>query len=296
MPTRIWKFHCMEDYYPGLWLRWLKSQCVAVGWPPQSGFHLQRQTKSGRGWIACRNSLGKISVGDFALVTMPRSRVGRIGEVIKLSVTDSEWDPLVPRSKELPTGEMGRRVFVRWDLNIGPADFDLIVKLPKSIRLTQGELRPTVSEIRSHSIQDFKDALNDASNWIGLFGKFAYEKALSDFISSYPHRLEDGLLPYPNTKIREKPFPDKSRLDVLLTDKSEMPVVVECKQHSPSIDDVKQLEKYMKHVAHETGKKVRGILVHGGTPKLHRDVSKYIGNASIEIVSYKLDIDFRKST
>jgi hypothetical protein len=237
-----------------------------------------------------------MQIGESAIVSMLGNRVGRIGEIIKMAVNDDEWDPLVPKSKELPIGEMGRRVFVRWDLITGPTDFDLIVKLPEHVRFTKGELRPTVAEIRSHSIDDLKEAMNDSSNWVGLFRRFAYEQALSDYIASYPHRLEEGLMPYPNSIVREKVFPDKSRLDVLLVDGSNTPVVVECKQHSPSTEDVKQLQKYMNHVSRETGKPSRGILVHGGTPRLQKGVSNYLQqNDDIEVVSYKLDIDFAKA-
>jgi hypothetical protein len=33
---------------------------------------------------------------------------------------------------------------------------------------------------------------------------FDYESALQGYIAAYPHELEDGLLPYPDIKIREK--------------------------------------------------------------------------------------------
>jgi len=295
MPARLWKFYCMEDNYPGLWLRWLKNQCVAVGWPPEAGYHLANDTKRSDGWIACRNALTRISAGDFVVVSMARSRVGRIGQVTGLCIRDSQWDPLVPASREIPTGEMGRRVLVRWDLSVGPPDFDFVVKLPEQVRFRGRGLRATVAEVASPSITDLVEVMSSPANWIGLAGKFAYEKALSDFIASYPHRLEEGLAAYPNSIIREKVFRDRTRLDVLLLDKRGSPVIVECKQHSPTISDIKQLEKYMEHVRDETGRTTRGILVHAGTPKLHKDVSKYISNTRIEIVSYTLGIDFRKS-
>ena len=28
----LWKIACQEDVYPGMWQRWFKNQCVAVGW------------------------------------------------------------------------------------------------------------------------------------------------------------------------------------------------------------------------------------------------------------------------
>ena len=27
----LWKIHCKEDAYPGMWRRWFRNQCVAVG-------------------------------------------------------------------------------------------------------------------------------------------------------------------------------------------------------------------------------------------------------------------------
>jgi hypothetical protein len=58
--------------------------------------------------------------------------------------------------------------------------------------------------------------MNDLANWVSLLGSFRYEKALSDYIANYSNRLEDGLLPHPNSKIRERVVKDRTRLDVLL--------------------------------------------------------------------------------
>ena len=66
-------------------------------------------------------------VGDYAIVALQGHKVGRIGQIIAMRVTDGEWDPLVPPSRHLPDGEMGRRIDVRWDLACGPDDRDLVV-------------------------------------------------------------------------------------------------------------------------------------------------------------------------
>ena len=88
--------------------------------------------------------------------------------------------------------------------------------------------------------------MQNQANWVGLVGRFGYEQALSDYIALYPHRLEDGLMPYPEDDVREKSFPDLSRLDVLLLDKYEKPVIVECKRESPCVEDVEQLQGYIR--------------------------------------------------
>jgi hypothetical protein len=53
--------------------------------------------------------------------------------------------------------------------------------------------------------------------------------------ANYSNRLEDGLLPHPNSKIHERVFKDRTWLDVLFIDKANMPVIVECKQRTGSL-------------------------------------------------------------
>ena len=72
--------------------------------------------------------------------------------------------------------------------------------------------------------------MNDPENWVGLLAHFKYERALADYIAAHPHHLEDGLVPHPDSKVREKVFSDHKRSDVLLLDWDDRPVIVECKQ------------------------------------------------------------------
>jgi hypothetical protein len=209
----------MESKYPGMWQRWYVHQCVAVGWYSGWGYRLSGDTEEERGWTVARNILNRIEIGDYIVVALSGHRVARRGEVTGKAVGDNTWNPLVPRDPLLPDGEMGRRILVRWDMLTGPDDREMVVLLPESARFTPGELRPTLSEIRSLNLDDLKNAMNDPSNWVGLWGHFDYELALSGYIAAYPHRLEDGLLPYPNGKIRERVFADGSRLDVILLDR-----------------------------------------------------------------------------
>lgn len=292
MPT-LWKIACKEDVYPGMWQRWFKNQCAAVGWAGKWGFKLNGATEGGRGWSAARNALNEIALGDLVVVALQGHRIGRLGEVTGKAIGDDQWIPLVPPGPQLPDGEMGRRILLRWDLTTGPDDRDLVVQIPPESVFTSGELRPTISRIRSRSIDDVRKVMNDPQNWVGLLGRFGYERALSDYIANYPHRLEDGLLPHPNAKIRELVFKDKSRLDVLLIDRNGQPVVVECKQHAPSIDSIRQLRHYIERLKEETSQEARGILVHGGARKLSTDVmSEAKKDPLVEIVCYILDVEF----
>jgi hypothetical protein len=288
----------MEDEYPGLWRQWYRHQCVAVGFPPYYGSKLHGKTKDWGGWHKARATLLRIAVGDLVVVALKGNRVARLGQVTEIHIENDEWNPLVPVSKENPAGQMGRRIYVRWDLTCGPEDRDLVVALPEGERFTSGELNATVAEIRSRTLKQLQASMNEPTNWVGLLAHFKYEKALSDYIAAYPHHLEDGLVQYPNAKVREKVFTDRTRLDVLLLDRKERPVVVECKQGAPTTDNLKQLRGYMKLLRRETGRQVvRGILVHGGARKLLQEVLRAADVAPrVEIVHYRLQVEFTASS
>ena len=288
----LWKIACKEDKYPGMWHRWFKNQCVAVGWGSCWGFRLNGKTKN-RGWSTARNALKDMKIGDLVIVALTGNRIGRLGEITGKPIEDDQWKPLVPPGPKMRYGEMGRRILVRWDLTTGPDDRDLVVKMPPEHTFSRGELRPTVSRIYSRSVNEVRKIMNDSKNWVSLLGKFHYESALSDYIASYPHHLEDGLLPHPNKRIRELVFKDKSRLDVLLMDPHEKPVIVECKQYSPSANDIKQLRHYVRQLEKETRQKARGILVHGGAGKLPSNVIREAKKKPrIEVVCYRLEVEF----
>jgi hypothetical protein len=294
--TVLWKVACQEDKFPGMWQRWYKNQCVAVGWAAAWGYKIEGKTEGGKGWSAARNALKEMQPGQFVIVALRGNRIGRLGQITAKDIGDEKWAPLVPAGPGLPDGEMGRRVLVRWDLTVGPDNPDLVVQLPSGKTLSNGELRPTVSRIKSMSLERVKDAMNDPSNWVNLLGTFRYEKALSDFIANYPNRLEDGLLPHPNSKIRERVFIDRTRLDVLLIDRQGNAIIVECKQHAPTMQDISQLRHYMKLLKEETGSESRGILVHGGAAKLPASVEESAQQVpNVEIVNYGLDVIFRRS-
>ena len=191
---------------------------------------------------------------------------------------------------------MGRRVHVRWDLTIGPPDPDEVVLLPESARFTPGKLRATLCAIDRKQFSAIEDAMKDAVNWVSAFDhNFRYERSLSDYIGTFPNRLEEGMQKYPSMKVWEKVFDDGSRSDVLLVDRENRPVVVECKKPNPTVEDLQQLEGYMKHVEKLTKQKTRGYLVHGGSRILDPSVRQYLAKRpSIEVVRYRLDIDFSR--
>ena len=292
MTMTLWKVYCMENRFPGLWPRLYRHQCVAIGWPPPR--NKLDGNKKELGLAKARNALSRMAIGDYVVAALKGNRVARIGQVTAFAVKDNEWDPLVPKSKELPVGQMGRRIQVRWDLTCGPTERDLIVSLPQRSHLAVSELLPTIAEIKSLTLKQLRAAMNDPDNWVPLLAHFKHERALSDYIAAHPHHLEDGLVPHPDSKVREKVFSDRKRSDVLLLDREDRPVVVECKQGAPSVKHLEQLRHYMKSLQKLTNSKnVRGILVHGGSRNLNHEVVKAAARAPVvKIVQYHLQVDF----
>lgn len=289
-PT-LWKITCMEKDHPGLWQLWFKHQCVTVGYSVETGFRIEGGKKE-HDWIVARNALEEIRSKDLIIVALSGCRVGRIGRVLEKKFGDEDWNPLIPGDTERKEGYMGRRIFVHWEMERAPDSPDLVVQLPAGVNMGRG----TLTRIKHHSIQWFRKTIANPTNWIGMVGRFGYEKALSDYIAHYPHRLKDGLQVYPNQKIREKVFDDDSRADVLLIDEERKPVIVECKQDSPKERDVKQLRRYIKNLKKETGESAKGILVHGGARTVDKKVWRLAKSSNrVEIFQYKLDVDFLPS-
>lgn len=296
---KYWKIYCMEKQWPGLWRKFFQNQAVAVGFPPIRGNRYGKAWKlhdsaGDAKWSRIRNCFNKITPGDKIVVQLENHCIGRIGEIVKLKIDDNHWQPLVRPSKRLPIGEMGRQILVRWDLSDAPLDPDVIIRLPRRAQLTSGKIRATLCSISKAVFAKIENAMHDKVNWDDLLPhRFSKEWAISDYLGTYPHRLEDGLHPYPDMKVREKIFRDKTRADVLLEDTAGKAVIVECKQNTPTTQDIKQLRHYMAEVARITGEKTRGILVHGGTEVLPKEVKRNIHiKPSVEVVHYKYSVEF----
>lgn len=101
--STCWKVFCEEKEFPGLWPRWFKYQCVAVGWSEKKGFTLEGKAQD-QSWAKARNALKRVKQGDLILAQLKDSRVARIGEVVRAEIRDDQWNPTVPPSKEKPGG------------------------------------------------------------------------------------------------------------------------------------------------------------------------------------------------
>lgn len=296
MKADLWKITCEEHRYPGLWQQWFRSQTVSLGWAPGLGFRLSGAGSSNLGWQIARNGLNRIKRGDHIFVALPGHRVGRLGTVTGLAVRDDQWEPFVPKGPKAKYGEQGRRILVRWDMQAGPPNLEEVVALPKGQRLTGAQLRTTLSVVSRPSLQSLRGILSDPANWVPLWANFEFERSLSGYIAAYPHRLEDGLRPYPLERTTERRGAGATRMDVLLVDSRNRPVVVECKQGQPELDHLRQLRSYMRQVHREFGVAPRGILVHGGSRKLQEEIRVAASKAPrVDLVQHRLEVDFSVS-
>jgi hypothetical protein len=289
----------MEDDYPGLWQTWFLQQTVAIGWPTPH-FSLEGPTGD-RSWAAARAAASQVRIGDRIVVQLSNSRVGRIGTVTQVKIEDVHWNPTVPVDKKNPEGEMGRRIEVRWDLQVGPVSPSAVARLPVEARFKGRALRSTIVRLKEEAAERIVLALSDEANWTSVHSGFASERAISEYINAFPHLLEDGLRPYPSVKTREFAFSDKRRSDVLLLDRQGCMVIVECKQNSPSEADVNQIRHYMTMALKEilgpkSKTQIRGVLVHGGSRKIP-DVVMQLAMAQphIELVRFAVSVDFASS-
>ena len=294
MTHNIWKVICDEKRYPGLWRKWYEEQCVAVGWAPK-WFKLEGKSPK-HSWSVARNCIEKVQAGDQVVVQMANHRVGRIGTVVESRVGDDQWDPTVPPSVAQPEGEHGSRILVRWDLKLGSLNPDIIVSLPEKAQIPNHLARVTIAQLSRAHLKIIHQAMSDKENCVSMFSYFAYERALSDYVAEFPHRLEPGLEPYPKAgKITEKALQDGKRLDVLL--RSGYPVVVECKRADVRPESVDQLLGYITRVKKLTKvQRVRGILVHGGARSLSTRVRRKLrAKKHIRVFQYLLNLDFVES-
>lgn len=301
--TRFWRVHCHIGQHPGQWQYWFREQCCALGWWPPTGMGAADEgwtfdgPSKDQGWSTARNALKKMEPGDWLVATLPGHKVGRLGRVVSLAVRDEEWDPVVPPGKDLPRGENGRRILVRWELTTGPDDPSKVVLLPAHARFNSGQLMGTIRELPMERLETVRGAMRDASNWVSIAGSFRHETALSDYLSIHPHRLEPGMIAHPSEHVRERRFPDGTRSDVILMDRDGRVVIVECKQGAPTPANIGQLQDYLRwmtELSPELGEP-RGILVHGGSRRVNAVVRDAAAVAGIELVYHELDVQFASS-
>lgn len=305
--VQFWRVHCHVGQHPGQWQYWFREQCCAVGWrPPRwksgdgrnlddgGGHELVGDRGVDQGWAVARSALQRMRPGDWIVASLPRWRVGRIGQIVELAIGDDEWNPIIRPTRERPYGENGRRILVRWDLAAGPEDPSKVVLIPQHARWNGGQATGTIRRLPVDLVPRVQKAMRDESNWVSLIGTFLLEVALSDYISVHPGRLEAGMIAHPSIQARELTFSDRTRADVILQDRAGRLVLAECKQESPSIVALQQVDGYRRHLTKvfpEYGPP-RVLLVHGGARRVLPEVEGKAAAMGIELVYFELQVNF----
>lgn len=99
--SRYWIVICPEpDVRGGVWARWYREKCVAVGWyPPDYCFEGQTDDP---GWTYARNRLREIRPGDKIIPFLMKWRIGPVGTVVEVKAADAQWDPTVAKRRLRP--------------------------------------------------------------------------------------------------------------------------------------------------------------------------------------------------
>jgi hypothetical protein len=87
-------------------------------------------------------------VGDRIGVQLRKHPAGRVGEIARLADGDDDWEPTVPKSKNQKVPRRSDSHHVRWDFATDPFRPDVVAQRPKAARLTTGEARSTLTELR----------------------------------------------------------------------------------------------------------------------------------------------------
>jgi hypothetical protein len=120
--TQYWIVICPETKVRGgIWLNWFDGRCLALGWPPPT--YPFRGPTDDRGWSWTRRQIEHMSEGDRVIPFLQKWRLGPVGTITALRVTDEEWNPTVARgayAENPQEAELGRRIEVEWESSSMP--------------------------------------------------------------------------------------------------------------------------------------------------------------------------------
>src|SRR5258708_36729791 len=91
-----WIVICPEPSIRGLWARWYRENCVAIGWgPPNWSMEGQSDPSVGfiHGFHYARNCLRRIRPGDKVIPFLKEWRIGPVGTVREVRVRDDQFEP-----------------------------------------------------------------------------------------------------------------------------------------------------------------------------------------------------------
>ena len=261
----------------GVWLRWYRESCVAIGWyPPNWSFEGRSEDADTGGWSFARNRLKEIRVGDKIIPFLLKWRIGPVGTVKEIKVKDTDWNPTVEKGDygEESEAALGRRILVTWEQAGMPPD-GMIAPVPPAQRPggRQPLARHTIEQLSVEQFKNLSSVLAAKENWSDIAavsrpdagGESAetempppppppaalslLERDLQKFLSRNLDVIEKGLKPDPAYQLEEYSI-DVGRIDLLCKDARDNWVIIELKADWAGDDAVGQI-----HRLYELGKR-----------------------------------------
>ena len=181
-PRQYWVVTCPVSRIENgveVWRRWYRERIVAVGFPPtkhcekEPGYSLINDPPS-LNWDVNRRCLLDMKVGDKILPFLLERRIGPVGTIRALRVSDGEWSPTVGAGVyEVGEGkarhkctvcELGRQIDVEWQIQNMPPEGKVVLVNP-------GEVvsRSTVRPLNEHAFVRYARYLESPRNWVPLY-------------------------------------------------------------------------------------------------------------------------------
>lgn len=317
--AKYWIVICPEpSVRGGLWARWYRERCVAVGWYPPT-WSFEGQGGASEGWGYARNRLKEMQPGDKVIPFLLKWRIGPVGTIRELKVKDSDWNPTVgPGDYNENEPEVGRRILVDWETDSMPPD-GMVATVPSANRIggKQPLARHTIEEISPGNYLNLRAVLADSRNWsmVGSApgadpetGEGAesevpppppppaalslLERDLQKFLSRNLDHIEKGLKPDPAYQLEEYSI-DVGRIDLLCRDAHNNWVVIELKADWAADDAVGQILGYMSWVKENlpNGSTVRGIIVCRNTTGRVRSAARLVPSLSIKRFALSFSVE-----
>jgi hypothetical protein len=313
-----WIVICPEpNVRGGVWKRWYREQCVAVGWyPPIWSF--EGQGENTQGWQIARNRLNEIKPGDKVIPFLLKWRIGPVGTVKEVKVADVDWNPTVEKGNYSDEKDLGRRILVTWE-QAGMPPGGMIATVPVPQRPGGGSplARHTIERLSIEQFQNLCSVLSDKENWgdvVSPLGSVTdddesaetevlppppppaelslLERDLQKFLSRNLDKIEKGLKPDPDYQLEEYSI-DVGRIDLLCKDARENWVIIELKADWAGDEAVGQILGYMSWVKENlpNGTNTRGIIVCKNTTGRVKAAIKLVPGLSIKRFALNFSID-----
>jgi hypothetical protein len=314
-----WIVICPEPLVRGgVWMRWYRESCVAVGWYPPT-WSFEGQGDNTEGWAYARNRLKEIRVGDKVIPFLLKWRIGPVGTVREIKVKDTDWNPTVGKGDYAGSEEwgLGRRILVTWE-QAGMPPNGMIATVPADQRSggRQPLARHTIEQLSVEQFKSLCSVLSAKENWdditIGPGSSVndgssetevpppppspaalsLLERDLQKFLSRNLDVIEKGLKPDPEYQLEEYSI-DVGRIDLLCKDSRGNWVIIELKADWAGDDAVGQILGYMSWAREHlpNGATVRGIIVCKNATGRIRAAIKWVPALSIKRFAFNFSID-----